>query len=403
MDLQEVVRGLQRQAKSKIVLLVLDGLGGLALEPGGPTELEAAATPILDRLAQEGATGQSVPILPGITPGSGPAHLALFGYDPLEFQVGRGVIEAAGVGLAVEKGSVAARGNFCTLDAQGRITDRRAGRLAGEQAVPLVERLAALRVAGCEVQIRHLRDYRFAFVIRGSGLGTAVSDTDPQEEGAHPLPAAAQAPGSEQTAKLVNDWIKQAMSALSDQPVANGLTLRGFSTDPELAQFSDLYGLAAACVAVYPMYRGVSRLVGMDVIEFAGERPEDEFAAVRDNWAAYEFFFVHIKAPDSRGEDGDFEGKAAVIESVDRALPGLLELSPDVLAVTGDHSTPARLRTHSWHPVPFLLWAPDTLRKDGSRAFGESSCMRGGLGTFQATSVMPLLLAHAQRLDKFGA
>ena len=403
MNLQEVVRGLRRRAQSKIVLLVLDGLGGLALKPGGSTALEAAATPILDRLAQEGATGQSVPILPGITPGSGPAHLALFGYDPLEFRVGRGVLEAAGVGLAVEKGSVAARGNFCTLDAQGRITDRRAGRLAGEQAVPLVQRLAALRVAGCEVQIRHVRDYRFAFVIRGSGLGPAVSDTDPQEEGARPRPAAAQAPGSEQTAKLVNDWIEQAMSSLSDQPVANGLTLRGFSTDPELARFSDLYALTAACVAAYPMYRGVSRLVGMDVIEFAGERPEDEFAAVRDNWAAYDFFFIHIKATDSRGEDGDFEGKAAVIESVDRALPGLLELRPDVLAVTGDHSTPARLRTHSWHPVPFLLWAPDTIRQDGSRSFGESTCMRGGLGTFQATSVMPLLLAHAQRLDKFGA
>jgi 2,3-bisphosphoglycerate-independent phosphoglycerate mutase len=248
-----------------------------------------------------------------------------------------------------------------------------------------------------------VRDYRFAFVIRGSGLGAAVSDTDPQEEGARPRPAAAQAPGSERTAKLVNDWIDQAMSSLGDQPVANGLTLRGFSTDPELARFSDLYALTAACVAVYPMYRGVSRLVGMDVIEFAGERPEDEFAAVRDNWASYEFFFIHIKATDSRGEDGDFDGKAAVIESVDRALPGLLELRPDVLAVTGDHSTPARLRTHSWHPVPFLLWAPETIRQDGSQAFGESACMHGGLGTFQATSVMPLLLAHAQRLNKFGA
>ncbi len=403
MNLQEIIRDLQRNAETKIILLVLDGLGGLPLKLGGPTALEAAATPNLDRLAQEGTTGLSVPILPGITPGSGPAHLALFGYDPLVFRVGRGVLEAAGVGLPVGKGSVAARGNFCSLDAEGRITDRRAGRLSSEQAAPVLRRMAALRVEGGEVQVRLVRDYRFAFVIRGSGLGAAVSDTDPQTEGARPLPAAAQAPGSEQTAKLVNEWIGQAMAVLGDQPVANGLTLRGFSTDPELPQFSELYGLTPACVAVYPMYRGVSRLVGMDVIEFEGERPEDEFAAVRANWSEYDFFFVHIKATDSRGEDGDFEGKAAVIEAVDRALPGLLELKPTVLAVTGDHSTPARLKTHSWHPVPFLLWAPETVRQDGSRAFGETACAHGGLGTFQAISVMPQLLAHAQRLDKFGA
>ena len=403
MNQQELVKGLQRRAESKIVLLILDGLGGLPIEPGGPTALEAAVTPNLDRLAREGSTGLSVPILPGITPGSGPAHLALFGYDPLVFRVGRGVLEAAGVGLPVAKGSVAARGNFCSLDPQGRITDRRAGRLTSEQALPLVRRLAALRVEGCEVLIRHVRDYRFAFMIRGPGLGAAVSDTDPQQEGAPPLAAAAQAPGSERTASLVNDWIGQAAMALSDQPVANGLTLRGFSTDPDLPQFSDSYGLTAACVAVYPMYRGVSRLVGMNVIEFEGERPEDEFAAVGAHWASHDFFFIHVKATDSRGEDGDFAGKAAAIETVDRALPGLLELKPEVLAVTGDHSTPARLRTHSWHPVPFLLWAPETVRQDGSPGFGETSCLRGGLGTFQAVNVMPLLLAHAQRLDKFGA
>ena len=399
----ELIRGLQRKADSKIILLVLDGLGGLSIEPGGPTALEAAATPNLDRLAQEGSTGLSVPILPGITPGSGPAHLALFGYDPLAFRVGRGVLEAAGVGLPVAKGSVAARGNFCSLDAQGRITDRRAGRLTSAQAQPLVNRLATLQVEGCEVMVRHVRDYRFAFVVRGPELGAAVSDTDPQHEGFPPLPAAALAPDSQRTASLVNSWIAQASAALSDQPIANGLTLRGFSTDPDLPTFPDSYGLASACVAVYPMYRGVSRLVGMDVVEFQGERPEDEFAAVRAHWHSYDFFFVHVKETDSRGEDGDFAGKAAAIESVDRALPGLLELKPSVLAVTGDHSTPARLRTHSWHPVPFLLWAPETIRQDGSHGFGETNCLRGGLGTFQAVNVMPLLLAHAQRLDKFGA
>ena len=403
MNQLELIRDLNRPSGAKIVLLVLDGLGGLSQVPGGPTALEAAATPNLDRLAREGATGQTIPILPGITPGSGPAHLALFGYDPLLFRVGRGVLEAIGVGLRVEKGDVAARGNFCTLDSQGRITDRRAGRLPSAHAAPLVERLSAIQVEGCELLARHVREYRFALVLRGKGLGAQVTDTDPQREGETPLLAAARESGSEQTARLLNSWIEQAHASLSDQPVANGLTLRGFSTDPELPQFGDVYGLKAGCVAVYPMYRGVSRLVGMEEIDFKGETPADEFAAVASAWKTYSFLFIHIKATDSRGEDGDFQGKAAVIEELDRALPKLLALKPDVLAVTGDHSTPARLRTHSWHPVPFLLWAPDTVRQDGSSAFGETVCARGGLGTFQATSVMPLLLAHAGRLGKFGA
>lgn len=403
MKLQQTIAALARKNDSKIVLLVLDGLGGLPIEAGGPTALEAAHTPNLDRLASEGTLGQTIPIRPGITPGSGPAHLALFGYDPIEHPVGRGVLEAAGVGLAIDRQTVAARGNFCTLDAAGRVSDRRAARLETRKARPLVDRLAGIRLPGVGVEVRHVRDYRFAFVLRGPDLGSDLSDTDPQQEGLAPLPATARSTASERTAGLVNAWIEQAHTLLADQLTANGLTLRGFSTDPDLPQLPELFGLRAACVAAYPMYRGVSRLVGMDVIEFEGERPEDEFAAVRDHWADNDFTFVHIKPTDSRGEDGDFAGKAAVIEAVDRALPALLELRPSALAVTGDHSTPARLRTHSWHPVPFLLWAPETARPDGSTAFGERACARGGLGTFEAVHVMSLLLAHAGRLEKYGA
>jgi len=399
----ELMRSLQIQAKTKIVMLILDGLGGMPIEPGGPTELEAARTPNMDRLTQEGALGQIVPIGPGITPGSGPAHLALFGYDPLTYEVGRGVLEASGIGMEVREGDVAARGNFCTLDEQGRIIDRRAGRIPSEEALPIVERLQAIQLPDVELDVRQVREYRFAVVMRGPDLDPEIEDTDPQATGVPPLPARPRRNAARRTAELFDRWVALARQALADQPKANGLTLRGFSTDPKLPAFGEVYGLHPACIAVYPMYRGVSRLVGMEVLSFQGESPELEFATAAETWGDYDFFFIHIKKTDSRGEDGDFAKKADVIEQVDQALPRLLELEPDVLAITGDHSTPARLRTHSWHPVPLLLWAPETLRADDRQSFGERQCALGGLGTFPAKHLMQLLMAHAQRLRKYGA
>jgi 2,3-bisphosphoglycerate-independent phosphoglycerate mutase len=394
---------LLRSSQSKIVLLVMDGLGGLPIEPGGPTELETANTPNLDRLAAEGILGQTIPIRPGITPGSGPAHLALFGYDPIKYEIGRGVLEAVGVGLQVRRGDVAARGNFATLDEAGNIVDRRAGRIPSEESAPLVERLKQISLPGVETEVRQVKEYRFAVVMRGENLNGDIDDTDPQQTSVPPLPAVARTPAAESTAELFNQWIAKACEVLADNPKANGLTLRGFATDPNLPSFQDSYGLNPACVSVYPMYRGVSQLVGMEVVQFSGETPEDEFAALARAWGEHDFFFVHVKKTDSKGEDGDFAGKAHVIEGVDAALPLLLELNPDVLIVTGDHSTPARLRTHSWHPVPFLLWAPATIRPDDQNSFGERACARGGLGNFSALDTIPLALAHAGRLEKFGA
>jgi 2,3-bisphosphoglycerate-independent phosphoglycerate mutase len=399
----ELLRGLQQENSSKIVLLVMDGLGGIPLDPGGQTALEAAKSPNLDQLAREGSLGQFVSIRSGITPGSGPAHLALFGYDPLVYDVGRGVLEATGIGMNVGIGDVAARGNFCTLDGKGNISDRRAGRISSEEAVPLVEKLDEIELPNVSIAVRHVREYRFAVVLRGEGLEPEIADTDPQATGVPPLPARAENPASEKAAEIINRWSEQAGILLSEEKKANGMTLRGFSSDPRLPQFTDLYGLRSACVAVYPMYRGVSRLVGMDVIQFEGDSPEREFETAASQWDAYDFFFIHIKKTDSSGEDGALEKKAGVIESVDRALPALLDLQPDVLAVTGDHSTPAKLKAHSWHPVPFLLWAPETVRTDSQVIFGERACQLGGLGTFPATDIMPLLMAHANRLQKFGA
>lgn len=399
----DLMRRLQEPNDTTIVLLILDGLGGLATKPGGPTELEAADTPAMDRLAREGSLGQIVPVRPGITPGSGPAHLALFGYDPIAFDIGRGVIEAAGIGMDVRSGDVAARGNFCTLDASGKITDRRAGRIPTEEALPLVEKLQGIDLGDVSAEVEVLREYRVGLVLRGNDLHPNIEDTDPLETGEAPLQAVARDKASARAADYVNRWVATAQERLADEPKANGLTLRGFSTNPELPQFPEIYGLNPACIAVYPMYRGVSRLVGMEVLEFEGEAPEDEFRTAANAWTDHDYLFVHIKKTDSLGEDGDFEGKAAHIEKVDKALGTLLDLEPDVLAITGDHSTPARMLYHSWHPVPLVLWAPETARADDQTTFGETACAQGGLGTFPSAELMPLMMAHARRLQKYGA
>ncbi len=397
-----LIRRLAQPSARRIVLLVLDGLGGLPRESDGKTELEAAHTPNLDRVAREGTTGQSLPIGWGITPGSGPAHLALFGYDPIQYDVGRGVLSALGIGFDLQPTDVAARGNFCTVDDRGVIVDRRAGRIPSEKGAELCEVLNKIEIQGADTFVRPVKEYRFVLVLRSLGLSPRVLDTDPQQVGLRPLPAMADVPEAQRTADLVNQWIANAKAALASRFPANMVTLRGFAQDPSLPKFQDIYQLNAAAVAVYPMYRGVARLVGMDVIP--AEHPvSNEFLTVANHWEQYDFFFVHVKYPDSRGEDGDFEAKKAVIEEVDQALPILLGLQPDVLVVTGDHSTPSQLKSHSWHTVPTLFWAPGAVRPDLATAFGETECTRGGLGVFPATEIMPLALAYAGRLAKFGA
>ena len=388
---------------SKMVLLVLDGLGGLSMEPTGPTELEAAHTPHLDQLASEGTLGQITPIRHGITPGSGPAHLALFGYDPIKTKVGRGIMEASGVGLTVGTTDVAARGNLCTMDSTGLIIDRRAGRISSKNAIPLIEQLGLLSIPDAEFKIRHVKEHRFTIVMSGSGLSAEIVDTDPQHTGMPAPSAVARSKSATRSVHLINQWIDAAQLSLADEKEANMVTLRGFSSDPQLPSFKDMYALHACSIAVYPMYRGLSQLAGMHTISFDGDSPSDQFSVFCTERANYDFFFVHIKETDSCGEDGDFDGKVAAIEAVDRALPELLHGHPDVLVVTGDHSTPARMRSHSWHPVPLLLWAPHTVREDTATAFGESNCATGGLGSLTAMDVLPLMLAHVGRLAKFGA
>lgn len=400
----KLMRQLSKSGGGKIILLVMDGLGGLPMGEFTETPLEYANTPVMDSLAKEGCLGLSHPIGRGITPGSGPAHLALFGYDPVGTPVGRGVLSALGIGFDLKPEDVAARGNFCSVDSQGNITDRRAGRIDSDVALPLVEKLDLLKIPGVETFVRQVKEYRFMLALRGDGLNGGLADTDPQVTGKPPLPPTALIPSAERTAEFVQAWLTEAERVLRNDHPANMVTLRGFGQDPILPKFSEVYRLKAACVAVYPMYKGVSRLVGMDVLETGAHfTPSDEFKVVADHWDNYDFFFVHIKPTDSRGEDGDFEAKAAVIEGVDQALPELLALKPDVLIITGDHSTPARLRSHSWHPVPTLLSAPATQLQDSTERFGEREAQRGGLGHFMAQELMPIALAHALRLEKYGA
>lgn len=392
------LRPLLQPSSSRIVLLVIDGLGGFADASCG-TELEEATTPNLDRLATDGIVGLLDPVGPGITPGSGPGHLALFGYDPLEHRLGRGVLTAAGIGVELRPGDVAARGNLCTLADDGTVADRRAGRIGDDEARRLVERLAAgIRVEGAGVEVHHVREHRVLLVLRGD-LDPRVADTDPHRTGVAPLPPAPATPGAEPTARAVAPVVEQAREHL-DGERANGLLLRGFEGHRALPSVSDRYGLSAAAVAAYPMYRGVASLVGMDVLRTPSSL-EDACAAVEESWDDHDFFFVHDKGADMAGEDGDRAAKRRAIVAVDAVVPRLLSCGPDVIAVSGDHSTPSQLASHSWHPVPTLVW--NGRERDEQTRFGERWCRVGALGRRPSSDLMPLMLAMAGRLAKFGA
>ncbi|MGE5594041.1 MAG: 2,3-bisphosphoglycerate-independent phosphoglycerate mutase [Betaproteobacteria bacterium] len=397
----EVIKNLAQKTDSKIVMAIVDGLGGLPHPDTGKTALESARTPNLDALAARSNCGLVEPVGIGITPGSGPSHLALFGYDPLRYEIGRGVLEALGVGVELERTDVAARGNFCTVDESGVITDRRAGRIPTEKNRELVEMLRKIRIDGAEVILEPGKLHRFVAVFRGQGLSGDVEDTDPQHVGEKPKPASPRSPEAGRTAALINEWLDKARVVLRDQHPANMVLLRGFAKHPDIPSMSQAFKLNPAAIATYPMYRGVARLVGMEVLE-TGASIEDEVRTLRENFARFDFFYLHVKDTDSAGEDGDFARKVRVLEDFDRNLPAILELAPDVLVVTGDHSTPATLKAHSWHPVPFLIFSK-WVRPEKISGFGETACAGGALGTFPSLGVLPLAMAHALKLAKFGA
>ena len=403
----ELVSRLAQSNATKIVLLVLDGVGDLATPAQPLTALQKARTPHLDALAARSALGRIVPVATGITPGSGPGHLALFGYDPREsqFDIGRGILEALGLGLELRPGDVAARGNFATANTLGELTDRRAGRIPTAEGVRVCEKvnraLAELTESGAEVRVVPGEAHRFVLLMRGDGLEAAVDDTDPQQVGIPALAARETAPAGVRTAALVRRAVALMERAIADEPQANRVLLRGFSRLPHLPQLPELYRLRCGAFAGYPLYRGVASACGMVVIP-CGKRIGEILDRVAEHWLDFDFFFLHVKQTDQAGEDGNLDAKAAAIEEVDAALPRLLALAPDVIAVTGDHSTPAPMAAHSFHPVPVLVASPIAF-VDETTAFDEHQATRGHLGTFPARELLGLLLAHAGRLEKFGA
>ena len=387
---------------STILLVVADGLGGMADSDHG-TELEEASTPNLDRLAAEGATGLLEPVAPGITPGSGPGHLALFGYDPLEFELGRGVLSAAGLDVELAPGEVAARGNLATLDARGVVVDRRAGRIDDDDASRVVGKLQdQVRIPGAEVDFHHERGHRLLIVLRGQDLDPHVSDTDPQRTSQHPLEPRALSRAAERTAEAVSTLAAESSRVLADEPRANGLLLRGFDAHRELPSFAGRTGMRAAAAAVYPMYRGIARLLGFEVLGPPRDLDE-QIRLLEKHRDDVDFFFTHFKDADAAGEDGDRPAKIAAIERLDAAIPDLVDASgAGVVAVTGDHATPSQLAAHSWHPVPVLVHGDHVGRDDVDR-FGERWCLAGGLGRRRSLDLLPILMATAGRLGKYGA
>ncbi|MDD5688328.1 MAG: 2,3-bisphosphoglycerate-independent phosphoglycerate mutase [Elusimicrobia bacterium] len=397
---QEFLKKLTVKTDTKIVLVVMDGLGGLQNE-SGKTELEAANHPNLDNLAKISICGLSDPISPGITPGSGPAHLSLFGYDPLRHEIGRGLLDTLGIDFEFTVNDMAARGNYCTVDDKDIITDRRAGRISTDKNIELCKKLDGMEIDGIKIFVRPVKEHRFSVIFRGKDLSDKLLDSDPQKEGLKPPDVVVIDKSAVRSAEIVNKFIRKTKEILKNDHPANMVLLRGFSKMVNLPKFQEVYKLTPACIALYPMYKGLARLCGMEVVK-AGDTIETEFSTLKENFSKYDFFYMHIKQTDSSGEDGDFARKVKVIEQVDKSIPVLTSLNPDVIIVTGDHSTPAVNSGHSWHPVPLLIYSKKC-RFDKVERFAEMDCISGGLGRISARDVMPLALANAGKLLKYGA
>jgi 2,3-bisphosphoglycerate-independent phosphoglycerate mutase len=398
---ENIYRELSIKNERKIVLLVMDGVGDLPTND--KTALEVANTPNLDTLSKQSITGLTYPVSIGITPGSGPAHVSLFGYDPLKYDIGRGVLEALGIDFKMGNKDIATRANFATIDKNGIITDRRAGRIPTEKNQEICEFLSSkiTQIDDVEVIIRSGKEHRFVVVFRGNGLSDYVTDADPQQEGFKPKKCKALDNKGEKTARVVNRFIEKVSSYLKDFSPVNYPLLRGISRYPDIPSMNDLFRLTPAAIATYPMYKGLARLVGMKILK-TGNDISSEFETLKENWKDFDFFYIHIKKTDSYGEDGNFEKKVSIIEEVDKYIPFVLDLKPDCFVVTGDHSTPCKMKSHSWHPNPFLLYS--TLgRKDPAVSFSEFQCAKGILGNFEAVNSMALMLAHTLKLKKYGA
>ena len=390
---------LTRYTDSKILMLVIDGLGGLPHLQSAKTELESANIPNLDKLTHESTTGVAIPIQHGITPGSGPGHMSLFGYNPIKYVIGRGVLEAVGSGIKLANKDIAIRGNFCTINNQGMITDRRAGRISDNNATKLIKRLSQIKIDGIDITIKHLKSHRFVLVLRGPDLNTDITPTDPLLNNLPINHANANSPKSKKTATLINKFTKLSLDILKNEPLANAIVLRGFSQKPSIPNIGHTFHLNPIGISLYPAYRGIADILGMKVTD-QGENFSDLIKVVRNNFNDFNFFYLHYKDTDSAGEDGDFDKKVFSLEKLDTFIPELQSIGFDVITIAGDHSTPSVLSSHSWHPVPVLINS-NIPTSDKSRHFTELECKNGDIGQIYSTDIMPITLAHANKLIKF--
>ena len=398
------LKGLLKKNNSKIVFLVADGLGGIPHPDFGyKTELEYASTPNLDDLAGKSILGLTIPVDHGITPGSGPAHLSLFGYNPMEYEIGRGALEAYGVGFIMTEKDIAARANFGTSDRDGVLTDRRAGRIPTEESRKIVERIGekVKKIEDVEIILKPGKEHRFVLILRGEGLSDKLTDTDPQKDGLKPLELQPLSPEAEKTVRVVKEFLKRAQEVIKDEPKANTILLRGFSRKPEIEPFEEKFGLKPLALANYPMYKGLTRILGMDTPDL-GDNFEDLIKYYKEYFAEYDYFYIHYKYTDKAGEDGDFLKKVRYIEELDSLIPEILSTNPDVFVVTADHSTPSYWKQHSWHPNPTLVYSKYAGADDRNK-FTEKECKYGYLGLIYAYHLMPVVLANAGRLKKYGA
>ncbi len=404
MDRQELIEQLAVPTESKIVMIVMDGLGGAIHPQKNSTELEASVHPNLDALAKISACGVQDPVGSGITPGSGPGHLGLFGYDPIRYLIGRGLLDTVGIDVDLTPLDLTARGNFATLDlSKGLLTDRRAGRISTDENKRLCKKLSGIKIDGIEIIIHTVKEHRASIIFRGDGLSDSLTDADPQKEGLPPIPTHTVKPEASRSAKIVNQFLEECRVRLKDEAKANCLLLRGFSKMVDLPPFSRIYKLNPAAIAIYPMYRGLSRLVGMNVLKVKEDNLAGEFETLKENWNQFDFFFLHFKATDSAGEDGNFDKKVQAIEEMDRHIEKLRALDPDVIVISGDHSTPCAFSGHSWHPVPTLIYSKKAHYR-GPERFTEYQCAKDGfLGRISSCEIMPLAMANAGKLLKYGA
>ncbi|MCK4443355.1 MAG: 2,3-bisphosphoglycerate-independent phosphoglycerate mutase [Thermoplasmata archaeon] len=408
-------------AVKKILLIILDGMADRPVAVlGSKTPLQAANTPNMDWFAKNGMCGQMDPIAPGVRPGSDTSHLAILGYNPHEVYTGRGPFEAAGVGLPMEHGDIAFRCNFGTIDADGTVRDRRAGRIR-KGTSEIARDLDGMPIEGVKVIFKEATEHRAVLILRGDGLSPKVTDVDPHAVGVKYHECEALEPEAGRTAEIVNEFVERSREILADHEVnkkrlkegdfpANIILPRGSGVFPHLDSLEERFGIRSAAICGVTLIKGICRVAGMKILDVDGATGGLDTDMIAKGKAAiealesYDFVFLNVKAPDICGHDGDPEGKVKVAERLDMMMSFIRkELRNDVImAVTSDHSTPVSVRDHAGDSVPLIVYGKD-IRVDEVSSYDEISVTKGILGRIRGSDLIHILLDQSGRAEKFGS